>query len=703
MKQKLLLLIAILGGNSLAFSQSNPLFKYLPDDLTSVISIDAKNLGSKIPGETFRQSVIYRQMMKDPNSPFTLLSEPEKIGIDLTNGILLGMKEEIANGFEKSQPEFCLFVKLQDAALFTSSIKKLMADSEDKIAVYGTDHLIISGGSSFAGWNNEVFMVSNAMAGEIRKAFMEMYLNDTTAPDPVAVQKEKDRIEKLQRETAFALLTPKPLNGISANKQFVEALTFPSDIRIWSKGNSNPFADRVFPMASLLEKLQGLTGNISTSWINFENGKIVMEGRNFPNETMADIYKKYPPGSQNLDLVKRLPPGALLGLANITINQQMAQELLQKTGLIELLDSMKKDIPFDLSLLPGTFKSNMMVAVVKSGITTGMDNWTNHHGGLQVIIAMPIADKARFQKLKAAIPSLVDTLKKAKEDFFQKTPLTAKHNDDLLVITLSPQTADAFLQHPGNGEVPAILQQYSQYPMVLSVGLGEIFSSIGNDNSEDSKKGMMASVMSKFDKVLVYGGKFENGSIGSRMEFRFSDPNENALKQLFEMVTSIAEKEEAKRAEMDDDMPVMDTSAIAMDTVISFAPIEIPTFKSPVVQASANEYAAFIDEYLTLMKTGKTDSSSMAPLGKKGEQMGQQMDKAMEILNKDPEELKKFTEWIMAVSKRLTGTVQQITLTDIKQEEDSPEPPPPPPPPPAELKKKKVEVKKANTPVKKKN
>jgi hypothetical protein len=702
MKQKLLLLIAVLGGKSLAFSQSNPLFKYLSDDLTSVISIDAKNLGSKIPGETFRQSMIYRQMMKDPNSPFTLLSEPGKIGVDLTNGIVLGMKEEKANGFEKSQPEFCLFVKLQDAALFTSSIKKLMADSEDKIAVYGTNHLIISGGSSFAGWNNEVFMVSNAMAGEIRKSYMEMYLNDTTAPDPVAVQKEKDRIEKLQREAAFALLTPKPLNGISANKQFVEALTFPADIKVWSKGNSNPFAERVFPMASLLEKLQGLTGNISTSWINFENGKIVMEGQNFPNETMADIYKKYPPGSQNLDLVKRLPPGALLGLANITINQQMAQELLQKTGLLELLDSMKKDIPFDLSLLPGTFKSNMMVAVVKSGITTDMDNWTNHHGGLQLIIAMPIADKVRFQKLKSAIPSLVDTLKKAKEDFFQKTPLTAKHNDDLLVITLSPQTADAFLNHSGNGEVPAILQQYRQYPMVLSVGLGEIFSSIGAGNSEDSKKGMMASVMSKFDKVLVYGGKFENGSIGSRMEFRFSDPNENALKQLFDMVTSIAEKEEAKRAEMDDDdIPVMDSATMMMDTAAWMAPIAIPTFKDPVVQESANEYAAFIDEYLSLMKTGKTDSSSMAPLGKKGELMGQHMDKAMDILTKDPEELKKFTEWISEVSRRLTGTVQQVTLTDIKQEEDSPEPPPPPPP--AELKKKKVEVKKVNPPTKKKN
>ncbi len=668
MKHFFSLLIAAMLGQSAAFSQSNPLFKYLPDDITMVMSIDAKSLGSKIPAETFRQSFFYREMMKDPNMPLAaFLSEPEKLGIDLSGGIVLAIKEESIEGMERTQPGFYLFIKLRDAEVFTANMKKIAGD-EGKIAMYGTDRILLSEASMTAAWNNDVFIVSNGYANKMRQSFLNDFsYSDTVPPDPAKIERAKRELMKGQREMCFELLTPKSQNTISSNTYFIEAMNTPADIRLWSSGSGNPITKKMLPFAGIMEKLGSISGKNKTALINFENGKIVMRSRNFLGEVTADIYKKYHPTPQNMDLVKRLPAGTLMGLATVSFNQEMANELIQKNGLMGILDSVKKEIPFDLSLLPGVFKSNMMIAVVKTDITATTDTLTSQKGGMQLVIALPIADKVKFENLKAAIPALLDSVKGIKEKLFEKSPLFAKHTDDMLVITMSPQTADEFLQNKGTGEVPAWLQEYSKHPMVVTIGLKEIMSGIlGNNRPEDNRQGMIATVMSKFDKILVYGGGYENESINSTMEFRFSDPNENSLKQMFDMVTSIAESEEARRAERENEM-VMDTAIMApadtvaiMDTV-SIASVRpaVPTFKDPELQEFAKEYDEFISEYIAYVKIGKTDSAKLAVMAKISEEWPDKFERLNKKITNDPDEMKKFSEWLVAASQHLGAVIRR--------------------------------------------
>ena len=100
MKLKTTLLLAgALLLRSICFSQANPLIRYLPGDISMLVNIDIAGMAAKIPGESFRQSGLYRELMKKPDMPFTrFFSEPAKTGIDLSAGIMIAISLDEKSG-----------------------------------------------------------------------------------------------------------------------------------------------------------------------------------------------------------------------------------------------------------------------------------------------------------------------------------------------------------------------------------------------------------------------------------------------------------------------------------------------------------------------------------------------------------------------------------------------------------------------------
>jgi hypothetical protein len=575
------ILLAALLVQSVTFSQSNPLLKYIPDDVTTIIHFDIKSMGSKIPSEDFRQSFMYREMMKKEGMPFsTLFSQPEKWGIDLTAGIIMALNYQGKGRFGQVQPSVHLFMKLQNGETFTNNIKELMKDGKEKelIKVYGTDRIISVDGSVTAGWNNDVFVFTTGNKQELEEEiYTTLHFSDTTALIDTAVrtpfdyEKMMEKFKKSQRDLCFQLLTPKNNRSFDANSRFNEIMNSKADIKMWSNGSSNLMTENMLPISGILNKLQALSGKNRTALINFEDGRIVVKSRNFPEGEIAEIYKKHPATIQNTNLVRRLPEGKLLGLMNISFSQEMCNELMQKSGLLEILDSLKTEIPFDISLAKDVFKSDMMLAVLKNENTIVLDSLTgilSNLDGFQVILAMPIADKVKFEKLKSAIMPLWDSISK-KEDFRIKNPSpVAKYNDDMLVLSLSEAAATAYLNNSGTGEIPESLTAYSQYPMVVDINMREILSyiiGIGRPNRENNGSNEM--LLNTFGNIIVYGGEYENESINSTMEFRIGNKNENSLKQLFSMMNSMIEESENKIISGENDENSFNRNNILKDNV----------------------------------------------------------------------------------------------------------------------------------------
>ncbi len=532
----------------IALSQTNPLIKYVPDDASMVVSINLLELGHKISGESFRQSFIYREMMKDPNPELNaFLADPSALGLDLSNDIFLVTVTDTSREYPGTSVH--IFGLLKDEAVFTNTMKKLLGD-KNSINVYGSNKIIFTenGGTTLA-WNREVFVL-NAVNG--RSSMMkDVYgaIHDSTRID---FDKKMDdvlaMIKKMQRDLCFELLAPHPQNSFSRNIYFINLVNTAGDIKMWNNGTPNPALNKILPIAGLTGKLQALSGKNKTAVISFENGMISAHSRNYPGETLAALYKKYPSAQQHTELVRRLPKGKLLGMINISYNPEMAGELMRQIDMKELTESIKKIVPFDFSGMNTAFKNNMMFAVVKSDEVSPTDSITQKLNGLQLIFALPIADKSKFLQLKAEASRAIDSLKNSEMGgkIFKDFNPAIQYNDSLFVLSSSPDAAMAFLNNNGSNPVPDWLQSNINHPMVMNINMKEILALVANKSH--GELGMQEKILlGMFDQMIIYGGGYENGSLNTTMEFRFGNPNENALKQLFDMINAIAGQSENKR------------------------------------------------------------------------------------------------------------------------------------------------------------
>jgi Domain of unknown function (DUF4836) len=554
MKKRFVLLLTVLIIQLTVFSQTNPLIKYLPDNASTVINFNAKALAAKIPAASFRQSFIYQEMMKDPKMPLNiLLTAAEKSGIDFSAGIFVVItndtieKKSEGSVGSSQEPGFNIFIKLSNAALFTANMKEMLTEKDGTITMYGTDRIIQNGKDMTIGWNNDVLVITSATDKKIKQELNELY-NDTTGQRNYKTTYDQIsyKLKNAQRNICFSLLTPKSQNLLINNSQFITVMNTAADITSWNNGLSSPLGNNkiIGMLGSGLSRLQGFTGKSNTSVVNFENGKIVMQSNRYPNDEVAAIYKKYPATPVNTDLSRRLPKGKILGLINTSYHPQMITDLLQKSGVTEMLEELKKPIPFDINAISSAFGGNMLMAVIKSDEIESADSLTRSMDGIKLIVAMPIANKVKFDELKVSLKQVWDSMQQAEDGskMMKGMKPVVKYTDSLFVLSLSPDVATAFINNAGTGTAPEWLQSKSQYPMVMQINMKEIIEMVIGKKRSAKNAEEEQMIINMFDQMVLYGGNYENESLTANMEFQFSNKNDNALKQLFDMINLVAGK-----------------------------------------------------------------------------------------------------------------------------------------------------------------
>ena len=140
------------------FSQTNPLVNYLPERASMVMSISAGRLGSKIPRETFLQSSLYREMIKDSSKSQAnaFFKDPARSGIDFSTDILLATVIDTTGGQVGSSVH--IFGRLNNESLFSSLVKDLFKN--DSVSIFGTNKILFKERSTLA-WSNDLFVYSS--------------------------------------------------------------------------------------------------------------------------------------------------------------------------------------------------------------------------------------------------------------------------------------------------------------------------------------------------------------------------------------------------------------------------------------------------------------------------------------------------------------------------------------------------------------
>jgi hypothetical protein len=111
--------------------------------------------------------------------------------------------------------------------------------------------------------------------------------------------------------------------------------------------------------------------------------------------------------------------------------------------------------------------------------------------------------------------------------------------------------------------------------------IGMLYKSEGNPDNEKDRQ--LKEMFDMFGDMNIYGGKYENDVISSKMEMKMGNPNENSFKQLFDLINKAAEAKNKEREEWDDaPKEGVKIEEVTMDegkTVVEMPPSPLPAKK----------------------------------------------------------------------------------------------------------------------------
>lgn len=579
MKFKPLILIAlVLLTGPAVFAQTNPLYKYIQPGSRMLMSFNLLKIAAKVPGETFRSSGLYQEMLKNDKGDISaFLADPSSTGIDFSTDFLLS-----AGPVSEENDSPVLIGRLSDQGKFAALMEKMNQSSEDRMQVFGNNRIILpeTFGPAIA-WNDEIFVITGLSNG---KKEMTAIFSDTTDTRDMELRMNEatGRLHAALKERCFAALTAKATGIPFTSPVFTSLMNESGDIRIWNSGETQTNTDALKKLppfvTRFLTNLQTASGSEKTSVINFEKGMIAGTTHTYLRPEMGAIYQKYPQEVLPTGLVRRLPEGKILMLMMTAVNKEMARELSLKNGMTEMLDSLKQYLKVDLSLIQKGFRNNGLFAVMefpsKEEATEGRKNILENLG---IFIVLPVADKAAVAQLKALADRKLDSLagtEKGEKVMSMFRPVI-HYNDSLCVITLSQAQAEAYLNNPGTAALPAWLPADQKGSMWMNLNFREIMMMVinmaGNPGKGSSKQAM--DMFSVFDQMIVNGSDYANGRLSSRMEFRFSNPDKNVMEQLFELVNRLSQEKAQARSES------FTPPVIVPDEEVTDAPKEAPPAK----------------------------------------------------------------------------------------------------------------------------
>lgn len=583
MKINALILAALVILTSFtALAQTDPLYRYIQPGSRMVMRFNLVKIASKVPGETFRSSSLYQDMMKNDDGQIkAFLSDPSGTGLDFSTDFLLTM----VTGADGESTSPLLIARLSDTGKFTALMEKMNKGESSRIQVFGTNRLLLpkSIGPAIA-WNDEVMILTSLSNG---KKEMNAVFADTTDTRDMEVRMNEvtERMNKELKEKCFAALSPATNNVFTGSPAFQQLMNETGDIRIWNNGAAPATNKDIKQLPAFFSRfmstIQAANGNERTSIVNFDKGKISGAFRNYIKPELGAVYQKYPQELLPTRLVSRLPEGKILMLMMSAANKDMAREISQQNGMAGLMDSLKQYLNLDLSLLTKAFQNNAMMAIMELPAKEVKDDEKkNPLEQLGFYFVMPVADKGAVAQLKALADRKMDSLAATEkgEKIMSLFRPAIMYNDSLCVVAHSAAMAEAFLNNPGTTALPAWLPSAPKGNMWMNFGFRDImtmvYSMAGKPGKNKDKQAM--EVFGIFDQLIMTGGDYANGSLNSQMEFRFSNPDKNVLEQLFELANTASQQKTRARSEM--------PPGLSMDEVVTDAPKETPPApkKAPV-------------------------------------------------------------------------------------------------------------------------
>lgn len=495
-------------------SKTNKQGRYIPKDAAIAVHIDGASLSSKLPWDEIKQNVLFQQMYVDSTLPpyiKKVLDNPDNSGIDTKTDMAFFMQRDSLGGI------LGITGVVKDAEKF----KSFCIDATEGGSLTEKDGVnYISKSPVCAGWNKERFLIIINTP--------ELGTNPYMGSQDAAPAKARDLL--VACKNTFDITEG---NSLGKNEKFTTLVKKASDLHFWMNSEELYKAGMNNPALSMLKLDNLYKGNITAAAVNFENGKIVMEGKTYAGKEMTEIYKKY--GGKNIDeeMIKRIPSKDVAAIFAMSFKPEGIKEFLKALGvegyanmglafagfsLDDFIKANKGDIVFaltDLKQKPVEPDTSMPALPLQQSSIVKPD----------VLFAASVGDKESFNQL-------IKAGEKLGKNFPGSIPVSYKTDGKYFVIGNSAENTDNYIAGKSANNFD-FLSKLSGNPIGGYVNIQFILKALASNFEKDSSAKVLYDASIKmWDNAYMKGGKYEDGGLSQYAEVNLMDKNTNSLKQL---------------------------------------------------------------------------------------------------------------------------------------------------------------------------
>lgn len=493
----LLLLLFILLEFSACSTNKNKGLTLIPKDATAVFSINFNQIQEKLKDGNFNTDSLM-DVLKTQDSVFVLLKD-----FDLRQPLLAFVKnsstmmagKDLLSGFVAS---------ISDRADLEKNLKNLYPDKnieKGKNASY-----IQLKDNTYAAWNDG-FMIS--LVGSALTA---------------------DQVD--------ALFAMKKDASMADNKEAVKLLTVKSDLSFYVNGNGSLAS---IPFISMSKASDLIKDNYGGGTINFEKGKVLFDAKYYLNGTLTDLIKKNPTKDLAGDGLKNFP-GKPLGFFEVSFNLKQILSFLEYAGVKNTADVYLKNMGLSLDDLQKAFVGEINVALSDVGVTTqsipfGDTSLTINRPEPKVLVNIPIADKASYDKIVTALGTVGMFVNQngqwVPKELIDPSKGVYIANNKSVIYATDKTLADAFLSGSKSIEYPKDLDRKNK-TSIGYVDLGKMIQAMSRSGQNQDSSLQLA--IQTFDDVSMSADNIKGNVCSYTMVLHLKDQSKNSLPVLMEFV-----------------------------------------------------------------------------------------------------------------------------------------------------------------------
>ena len=550
-KKPLIILSLLLSILFVSCKQAGKTGLLVPKDAGFVLHINSKSLSSKLPWEEIRQSEWFQEVgkMEKDSLAQKLMNDPASSGVKLDEDMVLFMAKHNNHGY------ISFIGGISDAAAFEKTLQN-GSKGELQMDLKGDIKFAYEGaGSGMIGWNDKHFIV----------------LSDMPYDGPSRGGWGEDNGARLQGDTLKQLAKKiMSLSGdelLDSDKRFASLIAETGDMHIWTSASA--FAGETLGMVSSMMKIGALLeGNIGVATLNFDNGKITLDGRQYFGDQMTDLVKKHSPSELTNDQLAHLPAGQVIAAGAFNFPPDGIPALAKLIGMDGMANGFLGEYNFSLEEFAKANKGNILFAVSDFGVANKtisyegvggkMESMTVETPEVSFVAGVAVGDKESFGKMVAIAQKQMPDADNAQ----MATPYEL--TDQWFVVGNKPEAVSGFL---AGKTAPSYASTFSGHQGGFYFDINRLLTRIKevsaqkSENMGEMESKALESSLATWQDVVMYSD-IKGGESTFHFEINMVDKTTNSLKQLNKYLGGLAKTamDQQKKIEMEY-MPV-DTTAV---------------------------------------------------------------------------------------------------------------------------------------------